>query len=161
MIITPNVFVSYGTSANGDQMPRISLHMDTDLYTELKYAADRKNVSLQSFISGVLKEYFNNTWPEEFFGSLGSIDDDTFEVPEELPWSSDSPRDAFHTKMKDAAKEEKSSLSGSVSDVRGEHIEDRWPEGYFGLVGSLKDVNDPLELPEDIPDSSDSPRRAL
>ena len=67
----------------------------------------------------------------------------------------------LYMEIKSVAKEKKVSLSSLVSDVMREHIEDRWPEGYFDLVGSLKDDNDPLELPEDLPDSMDSPRKTL
>jgi len=37
----------------------------------------------------------DDRWPEEFFEAVGSIDDETFEVLEELPWSSDSKRLEF------------------------------------------------------------------
>jgi len=37
----------------------------------------------------------DDSWPEEFFELIGSIDDDTFEVPEELPWSLDAKRMEF------------------------------------------------------------------
>jgi hypothetical protein len=37
----------------------------------------------------------DDSWPEEFFKLIGSIDDESFEVPEELPWSLDAKRLEF------------------------------------------------------------------
>ena len=37
----------------------------------------------------------DDSWPDRLFELVGSIDDETFEVPEELPWSLDSKRSEF------------------------------------------------------------------
>jgi len=37
----------------------------------------------------------DDRWPKEFFETIGKIDDETFEVPEELPWSLDAKREPF------------------------------------------------------------------
>jgi hypothetical protein len=66
--------------------------MDSDLCEKLRCAAKEKGISQSSIVSNALREYFNSGWPKEFFESIGSIDDETFEVPEEPPWSLDAPR---------------------------------------------------------------------
>jgi len=37
----------------------------------------------------------DDSWPEEFFEVIGSIDDETFVRPEQLPWSLDAKRMEF------------------------------------------------------------------
>ena len=74
-------------------MPQVSLYIDKALYMELKSKAKDKGTSLSNFVSEVLREHVDDSWPEEFFEAIGSIDDETFEAPEELPWSLDAPRD--------------------------------------------------------------------
>ena len=74
-------------------MPQVSLYVDQDLYTEVKSIAEKKNMSLSRLYNDAMREYIDNSWPEGYFDLFGSIDDETFEVPEELPWSLDTPRD--------------------------------------------------------------------
>ncbi|MDR0334663.1 MAG: hypothetical protein LBH69_02095 [Methanomassiliicoccaceae archaeon] len=62
---------------------------------DIKSEAEKKSISLSSLVSEVLREHLEESWPDEFFESLGSIDDETFKVPEELPWSLDVPRDVL------------------------------------------------------------------
>ena len=76
-------------------MPQISLYIDKDLYKEVESAVKKKDVSMSSFVSNVLREYLDNTWPEGFFELFGSMKDDPIEEPEELSFSSDAPRETF------------------------------------------------------------------
>ena len=63
--------------------------------------------------------------------------------------------------LKATASKKNVSLSSYVNGVLKEHLDDSWPEGYFDLIGSLKEDDDPLKLPEDLPDSMDAPRKTL
>jgi len=74
-------------------MPQVSLYIDQVLYMEIKIIAEKKNTSISRVVNGMIKENVENSWPDEFFDSLGTIDDETFDVPEELPWALDSPRE--------------------------------------------------------------------
>jgi metal-responsive CopG/Arc/MetJ family transcriptional regulator len=74
-------------------MPQVSLYIDRDLYKEVESIAKRKEMSLSGFVSDVLKEYLNDEWPEEFTKLIGSVDDETFVEPEDLPWTLDAERD--------------------------------------------------------------------
>ncbi|MCL2785661.1 MAG: hypothetical protein FWD81_00345 [Methanomassiliicoccaceae archaeon] len=68
-------------------MPQVSLYIDQALYMELRSKAKEKGTSLSSFVSDVLKEHLDNSWPEGFFDILGSWEGETIELPEDLPWS--------------------------------------------------------------------------
>lgn len=76
-------------------MPQVSLYIDQILYMELKAKAKEKGVSTSSYVNGVLKEHIDDDWPEGYFDLFGSVDDDSFEVPEELPWSLDAKRETL------------------------------------------------------------------
>ena len=65
----------------------------------------------------------------------------------------------LYFEIKSIAEKKNVSLSKYVSDVLRKDIENSWPEGYFDLVGSLKDDDRPIELPEDLPWSLDAPMR--
>ena len=79
----------------GDEIPQVSLYLDKPLYKEVESIVKKRGVSMSSFVSGVLKEYIENGWPEGYFDLFGSIDDETFDVPEEIPWSFDSKRESL------------------------------------------------------------------
>jgi len=74
-------------------MPQVSLYIDKPLYMEIRTKAKEKGTSLSNFVSEALREHIEDTWPKEFYEAIGSINDETFDVPEELPWSLDAPRD--------------------------------------------------------------------
>jgi len=76
-------------------MPQISLYIDKELYKEVEAVVKKKDVSMSSFVSNVLKEYLDNSWPEGFFDLYGSIGENSFEEPEELPFSLDAPRETL------------------------------------------------------------------
>jgi hypothetical protein len=73
--------------------PQVSLYIDKPLYMEIKSIAEKRNTSISRVVNGMIQESIDNSWPEGYFDLFGSIDDETFKVPEELPWSLDTPRD--------------------------------------------------------------------
>jgi hypothetical protein len=75
--------------------PQVSLYIDRILYMEIKSIAEKKKVPVSRYVSDTMREQIDKSWPDEFFESLGTIDDETFEIPEELPWSLDSPRETL------------------------------------------------------------------
>ena len=70
-------------------MPQVSLYIDKELYKEVESIVKKKDVSMSSFVSNVLKEYLDNTWPEEFFELGGIWNDDPIDIPKDAPLSSD------------------------------------------------------------------------
>jgi hypothetical protein len=69
--------------------------MEDDLRKRLKFKAKEKGMSVSAFVNKVLRERFSDTWPEGYFDLFGAVKDDTFDVPEELPWSLDAPREKW------------------------------------------------------------------
>jgi len=77
------------------QTPQVSLYIDRVLYKEVESAAKKKEKSLSKFVSDILKEHLDDEWPEEFFEAVGSIDDESFQLPEEIPETLDSKREEW------------------------------------------------------------------
>jgi len=65
----------------------------------------------------------------------------------------------LYMEIKIIAEKKNTSISRVVNGMIKENIDNSWPEGYFDLVGSLKDDDDPIELPKELPWSLDAPRR--
>jgi len=76
-------------------MPQVSLYIDRVLYKEVESIAKNKGASMSSFVSGVLREYIDDSWPEGYFDLFGSMSGDPIEEPEDLPASLDSKREPW------------------------------------------------------------------
>lgn len=76
-------------------MPQLSLYLDDATMEEVRRNAEAADVSLSQYVSGVLKKANSSTWPRGFFDLYGSIDDESFSEPAELPFELDAPRDAL------------------------------------------------------------------
>ena len=76
-------------------MPQVSLYLDKPLYKEVEAIVKKKGVSMSSFVSNVLKEYIEDDWPKEFLEAIGSMKGESFDVPEDIPWSFDSKRETL------------------------------------------------------------------
>jgi len=63
--------------------------------------------------------------------------------------------DDLYEKVRSFAKREGVSLSAYISKVLKEGLDNRWPEGYFDLVGSLKDDEYPLVISGELTWGSD------
>ena len=67
----------------------------------------------------------------------------------------------LYMEIKIIAKKKSTSISRVVNGMIKENIDNSWPEGYFDLIGSLKDDEDPLILPERLPQSMNASRKTL
>ncbi|MCL1905134.1 MAG: hypothetical protein FWG19_03310 [Methanomassiliicoccaceae archaeon] len=74
-------------------MAQLSMYMETDLYEKVKARAKEKGMSFSGYVSSVLVERLAVSWPEGYFDLIGSITDETFQAPEELPPSLDAKRE--------------------------------------------------------------------
>ena len=52
-------------------------------------------MKIEELPAGLLKQFRDDDWPVEFIEAIGSFEEDPLEVPEELPWSSDSKRESW------------------------------------------------------------------
>jgi len=76
-------------------MPQMSLYIDKPLYMELRSRAKEQGVPQSKLVNDALRAMFNDSWPEGYFDLFGSVDDDSFERPEQEPWSSNSKRETL------------------------------------------------------------------
>ena len=74
-------------------MPQVSLYIDKPLYMELKTKAKEKGTSLSNFVSEALRKHISDSWPEGYFDLFGSLKDDSFEIPKDMPWSLDAKKE--------------------------------------------------------------------
>ena len=78
-------------------MPQISLYVDKPTMDSVRQSAQRKNISISSYVAGRLREPEPDQeetvdgWPESFWQTYGALDD-AFERPNQLDWSLDAPR---------------------------------------------------------------------
>ncbi len=66
----------------------------------------------------------------------------------------------LYKEVESAAKSKDKSLSGFVSDVLRDYLDDEWPEEFFELFGSAAD-DETFTEPEDLPWSLDAKREDL
>ena len=76
-------------------MPKISVYVSKDFYEKVRSEAKWREKSMSSFVGRILREHFGDYWSEDFLEVFGSLEDDPMNVPEELPWSLDCPRESF------------------------------------------------------------------
>lgn len=72
-----------------------TIYLDSDTAQKTRRAAERERKSLSSWAQEKLRKAADETedvWPEDFFALFGSIRDETFTVPDELPASRDTDR---------------------------------------------------------------------
>lgn len=76
-------------------MAQVTIYLDSDTAQKTRRAAERERKSLSSWAREKLRKAADETedvWPEDFFDLFGSIRDETFTVPDELPASRDTDR---------------------------------------------------------------------
>ena len=77
-------------------MVQLSLYLDETEMNDLRKNAASKGVSLSRYARGVLNnDSKTNSWSSSFLTTFGAIKDDSFKVPEEIPWSLDAKRLEF------------------------------------------------------------------
>jgi hypothetical protein len=76
-------------------MPQLSLYIDEPTLKEVRRAARKERISVSRWISRRIKTAAESDWPEGFFDLAGSITDETFQRPPQLPFSVDSKRETL------------------------------------------------------------------
>ncbi|MCL1984644.1 MAG: hypothetical protein FWG58_04530 [Methanomassiliicoccaceae archaeon] len=69
--------------------PQLSLYIDRPIYMELRSKAKEEGKSMSGYVNDMLKEKFDDGWPDDFFDLFGSLKDHPIELPEDLPWIPD------------------------------------------------------------------------
>lgn len=73
-------------------MPQVSLYIDKETLGKIAELAQKSHTSISKWVGNKLKRLIKDDYPEDFFGLFGSIKDDSFRRPKELPFEADSKR---------------------------------------------------------------------
>jgi len=73
-------------------MPQLSLYIDHNTLDRVTERAGAENMSVSKLVTSILNRELADTWSPEFLATLGSIQDPTFVVPDEIDPSLDVPR---------------------------------------------------------------------
>jgi len=76
-------------------IPQLSLYIEDDTLKTIETQAKIVKLSVSKFVSAILKEHLNNTWPPDFQNIFGSIKDDSFLQPASIAFSMDAEREAL------------------------------------------------------------------
>ena len=76
-------------------MPQLSLYINKDILQRIEKAAKIENLSISKWVSLKLNNILNNSWPNGYFELFGSIDDETFTHPNNVPFENDSDRESI------------------------------------------------------------------
>ncbi|NCN09037.1 MAG: toxin-antitoxin system, antitoxin component [Leptospira sp.] len=74
-------------------MPQLSLYIDQKTLKKIEDAAKKEKVSISQWAKSKLINSFENTWPDQYFHLYGSIQDESFEKPNQLDFQEDQVRD--------------------------------------------------------------------
>ncbi len=76
-------------------MPQISLYIDKETLEKIEKAADAEKTSISKWVGKQLKKSLRTEYPEDFKNLFGSIQDDSFQVPDREPFDADAKRETF------------------------------------------------------------------
>lgn len=76
-------------------MPQISLYIDKDTLKKIEKAAHREKLSISKWVGKQLKKSFQTDYPADFENLFGSIKDEHFTKPDNLPAGADAKRELF------------------------------------------------------------------
>ncbi|MFW6138077.1 MAG: toxin-antitoxin system, antitoxin component [Spirochaetota bacterium] len=74
-------------------MPQLSLYIDEQTLKKIEIAAKLEKLSISKYVVKKLNESINKSWPQNFQSLYGSIQDETFNIPEEIDHAIDSQRE--------------------------------------------------------------------
>ena len=77
-------------------MPQLSVYVDDNMLTQIEESAKVSNISVSRLITNALEKYMvPHQWPEGFENLFGSVSDETFQRQYDIPFSSDTNREAL------------------------------------------------------------------
>ena len=74
-------------------MAQLTIYLDDKILKKIGASARQEKTSVSSWVKRKLTSVLDSEWPAGYFNVFGSLkDDDTFEVPAEIPWDRDCRR---------------------------------------------------------------------
>lgn len=74
-------------------MPQLSLYVDEETLKRIETGAKAENLSISKYVVTKVKESLEKRWPRNFSRLYGSVQDETFDIPEEIDFIRDSKRE--------------------------------------------------------------------
>jgi hypothetical protein len=74
-------------------MPQISLYIDEASLKKIESAAERQHMSISKWVANLIRSHIEPIYPPQFEDLFGSIQDETFAVPEDTPFTADAKRE--------------------------------------------------------------------
>ncbi len=76
-------------------MPQISLYIDKDTLQKVEKAAKAEELSISKWVAKQLKKSLTTSYPADFEQLYGSIKDETFREPDDIPFNVDADRETL------------------------------------------------------------------
>lgn len=76
-------------------MPQISLYIDKDTLQKVEKAAQAEELSISKWVGQQLRKSLKANYPADFENLFGSINDESFTEPKNLPVKADAKRESF------------------------------------------------------------------
>lgn len=77
-------------------MPQLSLYLTSEMMDKLRTDVDRAGISISKYVSGLISNQENNSWPPDFWSSVyGGLTDSSFVLPSEFDPGLDGPVPSF------------------------------------------------------------------
>ncbi len=76
-------------------MPQLSLYFDDSTLKLVEKAAKLSNTSVSKWVRNRVLQSLENEWPEGYFNLFGAIEDNSFDVPVDLPETNTTPRESM------------------------------------------------------------------
>jgi len=68
-------------------MPQLSLTIDEDIMHRIENGAKNNKTSVSVYVTAALREYFSKNWSDNLRESFGSITDESFVCPDDIPFA--------------------------------------------------------------------------
>lgn len=76
-------------------MPQISLYIDESTLKKVEASAKKEHLSLSKWVAQMIRTRVANEYPADFGDLFGSIADDSYSVPDDVPFAADIERERY------------------------------------------------------------------
>lgn len=76
-------------------MPQISLYIDNDTMQRVEKAAQAEKLSISKWVGNQLQKSLTENYPSDFEQLFGSINDATFQEPQDISFDADAQREVL------------------------------------------------------------------
>ena len=74
-------------------MAQVTIYMDDNTAKQVEKAAHAEHRSVSKWIKNKIIQFFQKEWTEDFIKTLGALKDEELQIPEDVPFKHDQPRE--------------------------------------------------------------------